>query len=79
MPVPDVDRSKCAPRNVLGVVMNVDEEKSLYKRVESSQKLASYSGGKGSEYRKWKMLWHEKPDVYFKHQIPSVDGMNAVQ
>ena len=26
-----VDRSKCAPRNVLGVVMNVDAEKYLYR------------------------------------------------
>ena len=31
IPVPDVDRSKCAARNVIGVVMEVDEEKSLYK------------------------------------------------
>ena len=30
VPVAD-DRSKCAPRNVLGVVMNVDTEISLYK------------------------------------------------
>ena len=31
MPVPEVDWSKCAARNVIGVVMEVDEEKSLYK------------------------------------------------
>ena len=31
VPVPEVDRSKCAARNVIGVVMEVDEEKALYK------------------------------------------------
>ena len=31
VPVPEVDRSKCAPRSVIGVVMEVDTEKSLYK------------------------------------------------
>ena len=31
VPVPEVYRSKCAPRSVIGVVMDVDKEKSLYK------------------------------------------------
>ena len=29
--VPEVDRSKCSSRNIIGVVMEIDEEKSLYK------------------------------------------------
>ena len=29
--VPEVDRSKCSSRNIIGVVMEIDEEKSSYK------------------------------------------------
>ena len=31
VPVPEFDRGKCAPRNIIGVVMEADEEKSLYR------------------------------------------------
>lgn len=31
VPIPEVDRSKCASRNVIGVVMDIDKEKSMYK------------------------------------------------
>ena len=28
--IPDVDRGRCAPRNVIGVITNVDKDKDLY-------------------------------------------------
>ena len=40
VPVPEVDRPKCASRNIIGVIMEVNHEKSLYK-IGTSQGVLS--------------------------------------